>query len=150
MQQDPNLKFAQDGLVRARDRVNLDSELRRYLDDPSAWWSPNGRKQAESLLAEARSVSNPGTRLQGQVSQLQAEIQRAGRLVSVELQSDQLCNVIVYKVGRFGQLQSTTLELYPGYYTVVGTRDGFRDARKDFLVEPDQDQAVNITCDEPI
>ena len=150
LQQDPNLKFAQDSLVRARDRVNLDSELTRYLADPSAWWSQNGRKQAESLLVEARSVSNPGLRLQDQMSQLQSEIQRAGRQVNVELRSDQLCNVIVYKVGRFGQLESTTLELYPGYYTVVGTRDGFRDARQDFLVEPDQDQAVNITCDEPI
>ena len=137
-------------MVRARDRVNLDSELSRYLAQPSSWWSQNGRKQAESLLVEARSVALPGVRLQKQTQQLATEIQRAGRQVPVLLQSDNLCNVVVYKIGRLGQFQSTELELYPGYYTVVGTRDGYRDARTDFLVQPDKQHAVTISCDEQI
>jgi tetratricopeptide (TPR) repeat protein len=150
LKQDPNLKFAQEAVVRARDRANLDSELLRYLSQPSSWWSENGRKQAQSLLVEARAVNNPGPRLQQQKQQLELEIQRAGQQVPVQLQSDNLCNVVVYKVGRLGQFQSTELTLYPGYYTAVGVRDGYRDSRAEFLVQPEQEQAVTITCDEEI
>lgn len=150
LQQDPNLKFAQDGVVRARDRANLDSELVRYLARPSSWWSSNGRTQAQSLLVEARSVAKSGPRLQAQKQQLAVEIKRAGSQVPIVLQSDNLCNVLVYKVGRLGQFQTTQLALYPGYYTAVGIRDGYRDTRKDFLVQPEQQQAVTITCDEKI
>ena len=88
--------------------------------------------------------------MQGQTQQLAAEIQRAGRQVPIVLQSDNLCDVVVYKIGRLGQFQTTRLDLYPGFYTVVGTRYGYRDTRKEFLVQPEQQQAVNITCDERI
>ena len=38
-----------------------------------------------------------------------------------------------------------------GKYTVVGTRNGFRDVRREITVAPGQDsQTIRVTCSEPI
>ena len=43
------------------------------------------------------------------------------------------------------------IELRPGKYTVVGTRNGFRDVRREITVAPGQDsQTIRVTCSEPI
>jgi hypothetical protein len=43
--------------------------------------------------------------------------------------SDGYTDVVIYKVGRFGAFDRRDIELRPGTYTVVGTRNGYRDVR---------------------
>ena len=41
--------------------------------------------------------------------------------------------------------------LEPGKYTVIGTRDGYRDVKRDVTIAPGQDvQTISVSCGEPI
>jgi hypothetical protein len=54
-------------------------------------------------------------------------------------------------VGQLGAFTRQQLELLPGSYTVVGTRAGYRDIRKQLSVTPGkQDTALTIRCEERI
>ncbi len=151
LDKDPNLQFAKDGIVEARERAALDAALQNRLQLPERWWNAEGRNEVSALLAEARAIRSGGPKLQRQITELDRALDQAKRQVSLYLQSDTLCDVVVYKVARLGQFESTELQLYPGRYTVVGTRDGFRDVRKDVLVSPSPgQQSVEIRCNDEV
>jgi hypothetical protein len=87
----------------------------------------------------------------GQVEQLGALIELATQPVSVRLESDQLTSVMLYRVGTLGVFTAKDVELRPGTYTVVGSRDGFRDVRQTFTVRPGRNlPPINVVCVEPI
>lgn len=54
----------------------------------------------------------------------------------VQLASDNLTDVQIYRVGRLGSFESRQIELLPGKYTAVGTRAGYRDVRREFTIIP--------------
>ena len=57
----------------------------------------------------------------------------------------------VLRVARLGRITSETLELRPGIYTIVGSRNGFKDVRRTIRIEADQPaQQVTIACQEKI
>ena len=69
----------------------------------------------------------------------------------VQFESDNQTNVVIYKVGTLGVFGSRTLELRPGPYVVVGTRDGYRDVRRNIRVDPAGNMPpVVIRCEEAI
>jgi hypothetical protein len=71
--------------------------------------------------------------------------------VLVQLESDRETEVVVYRVGRLGAFDRFELELRPGTYTAVGTRNGFRDVRREFTVRPGAPAGpFVIRCEEPI
>ena len=58
---------------------------------------------------------------------------------------------MMYKVGRLGRLETHDLHLRPGPYTVVGTRDGYRDVRLNVTVHPGATPpVVLVVCKEEI
>jgi len=69
--------------------------------------------------------------------------------VTVTLYSDGQTEVAVYHVGRLGTFTEHRLELLPGEYTVVGTRAGYRDVRKQLQVPPGVSVLLVIRCEEP-
>jgi len=85
-----------------------------------------------------------------QVSELDQLLGVAVTPVRVMLESDNLTDVTVFKVGRLGVFSSRTLELRPGAYTAVGSRPGYRDVRRNFRVSPGNDAAVVVRCEERI
>jgi hypothetical protein len=148
---DQNLELVQSGLERARDRNDLDQRLAQFLEVPQRWWSDEGRQQAQSLLYDAKGVESPGARLSEQITALAQQLDLASRPVDVTLVSDSACNVVVYKVGRLGTFDQHQLSLRPGHYTAVGTRDGYRDVRKDFMVFANRrNQPVVLRCEEEV
>jgi tetratricopeptide (TPR) repeat protein len=151
LEQDPNLLFAQQGQQLASDRLDLDQKLQQFLDSPERWWSDKGRQEAASLLYDARAVEQPGARLNGQIDQLGRQLQLAERPVRVQLVSDSICDVVVYKIGRLGSFESREVNLRPGRYTAVGTRNGYRDVRREFIVHTERaPQPVVVRCDEKV
>ena len=65
--------------------------------------------------------------------------------------SDNLTQVTIPSVGRFGSFARRDIELKPGHYTVIGTREGYREVRRDITVIPGEEYVtVNVTCSEPI
>jgi hypothetical protein len=52
---------------------------------------------------------------------------------------------------RLGAFASRDVELRPGTYTVIGSRDGYRDVRQTFTVRPGGNLApITVVCVEPI
>ena len=71
--------------------------------------------------------------------------------VAVALTSDNQTIVTIYRVGRIGAFERKDMELLPGRYTIVGSRSGFRDVRRELMVMPGQTPPpVAIQCEEPI
>ena len=76
---------------------------------------------------------------------------RADAPVHIALQSDNLTQVVIYRVGTLGAFEQRSLELAPGSYTVVGTRPGYRDVRREINVVPGAAlDPVVIRCEEKI
>jgi hypothetical protein len=54
-------------------------------------------------------------------------------------------------VGRLGAFSRKDMELLPGRYTVVGTRAGFRDVRREITIMPGNvPPELVIRCEEKI
>ena len=151
LSQDANLLFAQEGKLLSADRLDLDLKLEQYVTSPERWWTDRGRQQAASLLYDARSVEESGPKLAAQIEQLGRQLVLAERPVKVRLVSDSNCDVVVYKIGRLGSFESREVSLRPGRYTAVGTRNGYRDVRREFMVHTkNAPQPVVVRCDEKV
>ena len=145
------LRAAQDGVERVEPRAELDAELQSYLDKPERLYSAAGRDVVRHILDRAAAVPAPGPRLQSQAAKLRATLEQAGTPVTVALTSDNATEVQIYRIGKLGFFEQKSLELMPGRYTVVGTRQGYRDVRKELNLLPGAPPpTVVVRCEEPI
>jgi tetratricopeptide (TPR) repeat protein len=151
LKSDPTLLDGQQGVDRCEPRAMLDAQLQTYLERPERLFGQEGRASARNVLAQAQGVTAPGPRLSAQVQRLGQLLQQAETPIRVALTSDNLTDVQIYRVGRLGAFEHRDLELMPGRYTVVGTRNGYRDVRKEFSLLPGAPPPeVVIRCEEPI
>jgi tetratricopeptide (TPR) repeat protein len=148
---EPTLATAQQGVERAEPRALLDAELQSFLDKPERLYSPAGRDIARNVLDRAARVPTPGARLQGQIARLGQQVREAETPIRVALASDNLTEVQIYRIGKLGPFEQKDLELMPGRYTVVGTRAGFRDVRKELNLTPGlAPPTLVVRCEERI
>jgi hypothetical protein len=146
-----SLQGARAALERARTRAALDERLRRESANADRYNDDAVLRKAQALLEEARAVPYPGPVLQRQVAELAESLRLAMTPVAISIESDNLTEVTVFKVGRLGVFSSRTLELRPGVYTAVGSRPGYRDVRRNFRVGSGSDTGpVVVRCEEPI
>jgi tetratricopeptide (TPR) repeat protein len=148
---DGSVLFAVDGLKRSLSRARLDTQFRQIIDDPQRLSDVAVAKAAEELVAKARQITPSGPVLQQQIAEMDTLLRQANTPVSVTLRSDMETEVIVYKVARLGRFDQRELTLRPGTYTAVGSRNGYRDVRKNFTLRFDSGPAtVTVICTEPI
>jgi len=148
---DPNLLAAREGVERCVPRATLDAELAAIIGRPERLFSPEARGMARASLQRARAVPAPGPVLLRQVEAVDRLLAAAETPLRVALASDNLTEVSIYRVGRFGSFDRKDIELLPGRYTVVGQRAGYRDVRREFDLVPGHDvPTVVIRCEEPI
>jgi hypothetical protein len=148
---DETLKFAQTGLERAQARAGLDAKLVNLIDNAGLLLDDTVLADARGLLESAAAEPDKGPRLTAQVEQLEDLIDLATKPIPVRLESDQLTSVTLYRVGTLGAFAAKDVELRPGTYTVIGSRDGYRDVRRTFTVRPGRNLApINVVCVEPI
>ncbi len=58
---------------------------------------------------------------------------------------------MVYKTGRLGKFARRELDLRPGTYTVVGSRRGYKDVRRQLVVETGAaPKPFEVRCEEKI
>ncbi|MBV8495411.1 MAG: hypothetical protein JO361_01380, partial [Gammaproteobacteria bacterium] len=151
LHQDGSLAFAQAGKARAAARLLLGESLQELIERPERLSSPQVRAEAGTLLQSAQEQPSPGPVLHGQIAQLSALLPEYDRAVHLSLESDSVTQVAIPSIGTFGTFSRRDIQLKPGHYTVIGTRDGYRDVRRDITVSPGQDnQTVNVSCNEPI
>jgi eukaryotic-like serine/threonine-protein kinase len=148
---DSTVAAAQEGIARVTPRSALNEQLELYLTQPERLFSQPVRAAARDTLARAGSIPNPGPMLQKQVATLKDWVARADVPVPVALHSDNLTQVTIYRVGQLGTFAERSLELVPGSYTVVGTRPGYRDVRREIDVRPGAaPEPVVIRCEDRI
>ena len=148
---DSTVAAANEGVARAAPRAALNEQLELYLTQPERLFSQSVRAAAKETLARARTIANPGPILTRQLKTLGEWVARADVPVEVALQSDNLTQVTIYRVGELGAFQQRSLELVPGSYTVVGSRPGYRDVRREISVMPGAAPApVVIRCEDKI
>jgi tetratricopeptide (TPR) repeat protein len=148
---DPEAAHALVGKERAALRASLDEQLEFHLGNPGRLSSPSVFDDATEVLGEAREVVPPGPRLSDQVERLEELMEAASTPVEVVLESDNATDVVVYRVGRMGTFTRRQLELRPGTYTAVGSRDGYRDIRVQFDVDRAAPRKpVKIVCTEAL
>ncbi len=147
---DPTLSFAQEGIVSAQPRANLDEALRAIVEQKERLTNPVVLAEAESTLEQAIALANPGPLLSEQIKQASRTLSYAKTPVTVSLVSDGNTDVTVLRVQRLGAFETTLLTLRPGQYTAMGVRTGYRDVRVNFEVVPGADTTIEVRCEEAI
>lgn len=148
---DATLRFAKEGKDRAAARAALNDQLEYHIAHPGRLSEESVLEDARGVLATARAIEPATAKLRSQVDRLQGVIKVATTPVRVLLVSDNLTRVVVYKVGRLGTFDSRALDLRPGTYTVVGTREGYRDVRRQLqVVAEGENKPLTVRCKEEI
>ena len=151
LETDSTLVFAQAGLARSVLRADLEAKLVNLIAKPTLLFEDRVLADAGALVEDARNVEDAGPRLEEQIADLARLVVLASTKLTVEIHSDELTNVTLYRVGSLGIFAVTEVELRPGNYTVVGSRNGYRDVRVTFTVLPGRELVpVEVRCVEPI
>jgi len=147
----PNVVFARQGETRCRLRADLARRMTYHLDHPDRLSSDEVFAEAMTLVAEASEVDPAGPRHLRELARLESLLARAGTFVPIRLESDNLTHVAIYRVGRLGTFLEHELELRPGRYTVVGSRQGYRDVRHELVVVAGETpKPLVVSCEEKI
>jgi hypothetical protein len=136
LQLDSTVAFANEGAARTAPRADLNQELELYLTQPERLFSVPVRNGAHETLQRANAITPAGPMLKQQIATLSEWLARADVPVQIALQSDNITQVTIYRIGTLGTFEQRSLELVPGNYTVVGTRPGYRDVRREINVTP--------------
>jgi hypothetical protein len=148
---DPTVAFALEGQERSARRAALAERLDFHIGHPLRLATDAVAHEAEVLLQQAREIDSPGPRHREQVVALEGALVEVRTPVAVVLESDGETQVVVHKVGRLGAFERKTLELKPGTYTVIGTRSGYRDVRRQLVVKPAAaPPPLQVRCEEAI
>ncbi len=151
LQVDPAVAAAKTGLATAESRASLHERLLKQLANGDRFNDDAVVAGAQAVLRDADAVAGPGPVLTGQVTRLKALIDAAARPVAVQFESDNLTSVVIYKVGNLGAFNSRMVELRPGSYVVVGTRDGYRDVRRNVRIDPaGHREPITVRCEDAI
>jgi hypothetical protein len=148
---DSTVAAAAQGVARTTPRAALNEQLELYLTQPERLFSQPVRAAARETLTRANAIPNQGPVLRQQLATLNDWLKRADVPVSIALQSDNLTQVTIHRIGALGSFAERSLELAPGTYTVVGTRPGYRDVRREITVMPGAvPSPVVIRCEDKI
>ena len=148
---DNTVVFARNGLAQSKSRAQIDRRLKDAIAKPERLGNDSVYQDTRALYLHALTLDGKGPILRQQLIALDELLKQAIIPIPVLLQSDELTDVTVYKVAHLGTFRRQQLDLKPGVYTAVGVRQGFRDVRKKFTVNHNQQSpVVEIACTEPI
>ncbi len=141
---DDRVGFAVDGRKRAAAQIKRLQRVDFFTKNPQALQNDRRLEEARRLVAELENTAPRGPRAAARTAQLKALVEAWQTPVAVTIHSDGATRVAVYRVGRLGRFTQRRIELRPGTYTVVGSRDGYQDVRQTVTVKPGQ-QSLEIT-----
>lgn len=146
-----NHQQAKSGLQDSRTKVEILDQLKEALAKADQLYKPAALDSAEQVLESVSKLEFPGSTIEQQYKQLHQLVRTASTPIPVLLVSDNNTDITVFKVKRLGKINRAELQLRPGPYTIVGSRNGFRDVRKTIRVTPDSENStISIICEEPI
>lgn len=143
--------YASNGLKRAKERLLLENELNKFILQAYLMVTDDALNEAKSVLLKAYKIKGAGEKLQKQMNELSYLISLARIPINVEIFSNNKTDVTVYKIRALGPITSVTLPLYPGKYTIVGKRRGYRDVHKEITLQGGVPApSIEISCVERI
>ena len=148
---DDSLVFARDGAQRARERAALDARMRDYIQQPERLQADAVYQAAGQVLQIARSIEPRTSILGQQITALEKAMVQSRQTVQVRFESDNETEVNLAKVGPLGVFTEKEIALRPGTYVATGSRNGYRDVRKTFVVGPGSEtMRIQVRCEEKI
>ncbi len=147
---DKSLELATSGDARARQRAALDTRLGASMQHPERLADEAVYREAQHVATEAQAITQSGPRLANQLATLKALLVAARTAVPVTLHSDNTTEVTLLKAGQLGRFTDHALTLFPGRYTALGTRRGYRDARVEFTVAAGTSPSITVQCQEAL
>lgn len=144
---DANIQFARQGLRQAEAQGQALSTLERIAVDAERLSSDALYQEARNILADAKALSPRGPVLAAAIERMDALLSHHGTPVPVLLRSDGATEVLLSNIGPLGSFSEKRLELRPGAYTLIGSRDGCQDVRTEISVQPSM-APVEIRCKE--
>jgi len=148
---DNTLMSARIGLIRSQSRHKLDSELNTVINKPARLTNNSVYREAIETLNDAKKLKQAGAKLNQQIVTISSLLQKLTVAVPLFITSDNQTQITLYRVGELGNFINKELQLRPGEYTFVGSREGYRDVRHQVTIMPDSDQhTLEISCIEKV
>ena len=148
---DPSLVVAVEGRDNAIARQQLEDDISRYISNPLLLTSDAEYKQAKAFISRAGKLASDGSRLSVQVIELTTALTQARIPVNLEVRSDNQTDLSVASIGALGRIRLREIELYPGVYTIVGKRRGYKDVSvRVTLLAGSRPEPVFVRCSEKI
>jgi tetratricopeptide (TPR) repeat protein len=152
---EPRTIFAMQGKIQAETFNGWYEQLEHIIDHPERLHSDKIRQSARRQVSLIKELSADKL---VQHRKLDMKLSRVNKLIdssfidiNVELLSDNITQIEIYKVGRLGQFKQKTVILKPGKYTVVGSRLGYRDMRLIINISgKDKNPRFSVICMEVI
>ena len=148
---DPSVIKAKIGVIRTEARAELDTKLQATIDKSERLTDGSVHRQAQGLLQDAKRIKKPGSRLSKQINTIAALLDKLNQPIDVQIKSNNQTLVTLNRVGSLGSFTAKSMSLKPGKYTLVGTRQGYRDVREVFTIAPGKSApTVVVQCEEKI
>lgn len=146
---DGSLQFANEGRQRVFEIISVINDMNAMLRDPHALSSDETFEEAKETLETAQSHRGHSDVYDELLNSFAELVNYSGSQLTVVLLSDNATEVTLTTSHRIGLFERHELSLRPGRYTLHGSRDGWVDIRKTFIVRRDMDP-VSIVCEERI
>ncbi len=144
---DGRIGFAVDGRKRAAAQIERLQQIEFYLNRPQTLQNDRRLEAARRLVAELENAKTRRPRMSARTAQLKELVRAWETPVAVTIRSDGATRVAVYQVGRLGRFTQRRIQLRPGTYTVVGSRDGYQDVRQVVTIKPGQKSLeITVVC----
>ena len=148
---DPNLASAQKGEKYSDLRSKLHDRLEQILSQPQRLYDIKVFNETKSFQSKLNALGKRGPLLTKQLGALDELLRVAETPVSITIRSDNQTRVTLRKVGELGVFSEKIISVKPGKYVLVGIRNGYRDVRVEFDVDPNkQTEAVVVQAAEKI
>jgi len=148
---DPNISEIQENLIRVNQRITLENNLIYFSNITDKLNDDKLYNQAVQLLSTADSIVNKGPSLEKQIADLRQILSIAATPVPVTIFSDEMTEVVIYKIGNLGVFKQNIVSLRPGVYIATGSRTGYRDFQIRFKVSGNTtNQTIRVECKERI
>jgi hypothetical protein len=144
---DANVQFASQGKERSLVRIQIEKRINFFLHNPRVLESDQQLENAVSLVHEVEGIEAKGPAMTAHLRELTQLVKAAQTPVRIIIESDNLTEVAVYRVGKLGRFNVRDLDLRPGTYTVVGVRDGYKDVSRKIVIKPNQGSLrITVKC----
>jgi len=148
---DKTLMSARIGLIRSQSRQKLDTELKNIINQPQRLTNRGVYVQAINTLKDAKQIKQPEPRLNQQIANISSILQQLTIPIALYITSDNQTKITLHRVGELGNFTNKELQLKPGEYTFLGSREGYRDVRHQVTIMPNSSQhTIEISCIEKV